>query len=80
MLSAVHNPYSKDEASAKRLFSTLRGELSRLERGDVGGRPVPVQQGITMKQLTDARLPIRQVTVTPEELAAKRLPRGPGQR
>lgn len=79
MLSTVHNPYSKDESSAKRLFSLLRGELSRLERGEVAGaqRSVAAQGGMTFGQITDALGPIRQVTVTPEELQAKRLPRGP---
>jgi hypothetical protein len=79
MLSAVHNPYSKDEATAKRLFTMLRTEMHRLERGDAHGQRGGSQPGggVRLDYLARAMGGIRQVTVTPEELAAKRLPRGP---
>lgn len=66
----AHNPYSKDGPSAARLFSELRAERNRLSRGR---DPKP---GISMAQLDEAFGPIEMVHITPEEMAAKRLPRG----
>jgi hypothetical protein len=77
-LAIAHNPYGDSEMVRKRLFTELRTERARLVRGDsggVGGR-ARRQEGIKISDLTAALGPIKRVTLTPEEMAARLRPRG----
>jgi hypothetical protein len=59
----------------RKLFTELRTERARLVRGDTGGRSRR-QEGIKLSDLTAALGPIKRVTLTPEEMAARLRPQG----
>jgi hypothetical protein len=74
-LAIAHNPYGEKESDRRKLFTEFKNERARLVRGDTGGR-MRRQEGIKLSDLTAALGPIKRVTLTPEEMAARLRPQG----
>lgn len=76
-LAIAHNPYGDSEMVRRKLFTELRTERARLVRGDTGGGGRSRrQEGIKLSDLTAALGPIKRVTLTPDEMAARLRPQG----